>query len=380
MRMREMDRLKILEKEKDLRSFSFFHNIDLSHVYDSLTSVVNRETMIEYIESLIKSKTPFALCLLDVDNFKTVNDTFGHMVGDQVLTQTSHHIADMLGNKGVIGRFGGDEFIIVLEGVSEYTDVWDICHSINVSMGTFTLTGITGLSITTTMGVARYPLNAQNYDGLYSLADKVLYRGKMKGRNCFIIYLEEKHKHLDLHGEKDKGISSTELCSKTFRLLTETANIEENIENLFRYLVSYFMFDHICIETSTKMCHEVMHVLTKNKNFSHVNIRLLDKVVNVNGMVMFNKRSVLRELDCIELVEQFESQQISGSLYCRIAVYGKEYGYIRVDMTDTTRVWQSGEKDLIIMAANTIALMLYLKGESIENFADVPPVTIGEIL
>jgi diguanylate cyclase (GGDEF)-like protein len=373
-----MDRVAMLEKEKVLRNFSFFHDIDLSHVYDSLTNVVNRECMIEYIEYLVKNKTPFALCLLDVDNFKAVNDTFGHIVGDKVLTQTSHHIADIIGNSGVVGRFGGDEFIIVLEGASEYIDVWNVCHSINVGMGKFSLKGLTGLSITTTMGIARYPLNATTYDGLYALADKVLYRGKMKGRNCFIIYLEEKHKNLDLRGEKDKGISSTELCSKTFRLLTETPNVEENVENLFRYLVSYYMFDHICLETDSKMCYEVMHVLTKNKTFSHIDIKYLDKVVNVNGMVLFNKKSVLKEIECSELGREFENQQISSALYCRIAVYGKEYGYIRVDMTDTSRVWQSGEKDLIIMAANTIALMLYSRGTTINSFADVPPVTIGE--
>jgi diguanylate cyclase (GGDEF)-like protein len=367
-----------VEKEKILRSFNFFSEKNLENVYDPLTGVVNRQTMTEYIQSLIASKKPFALCLFDLDNFKGVNDTFGHKTGDRVLEETSHYIADLVGESGVVGRFGGDEFFIVLEGFQNYDEIWNICHNISLSLKKFTLSGMTGLTITMTMGVCRFPFDAVTYDDLFDIADKVLYRGKMKGRSCFVIYLAEKHKNLNLKCEQDKGISSMALCARAFGLLTETPCIATNVENLFKYLVSYYMFDHICIETYSKMCLEVMHVLAKNKDFKHIDIKKLQKFENVNGFVSLNTTSVLSGIRGDGLMAELEKQHISSALYCKIAVHGREYGYIRVDMTDTSRVWQPLEIDLLIMAANTIALMLYSDNITPDEFIPIDSAIIGE--
>jgi diguanylate cyclase (GGDEF)-like protein len=367
-----------IEKEQVLRGFEFFKNRDLQHDYDPLTGVVNRQTMTEYIQSLIASSAPFSLCLFDLDNFKTVNDTFGHKTGDVVLEQTSHYIADVVADRGVVGRFGGDEFFIVLEGVSEYDEVWSICHNISVGLKQFKLKGVSGLTITLTMGVCRFPCDAANYDSLFELADKMLYRGKMKGRSCFIIYLAEKHKNLNLKCEQDKGISSMALCARSFKLLTETPCIATNIANLFKYLVSYYMFDHICIETNDKICLEVMHTLAKNKQFKPIDLEKLKNFENVNGFVSLNTTSVLSGIRGGGLMKELEEQHISSALYCKIAVHGREYGYIRVDMTDTSRVWQPTEIDLVMMAANMIALMLYSDNITPNEFIHIDSAVIGE--
>jgi diguanylate cyclase (GGDEF)-like protein len=371
----EIEREK--EKEQLLRGFEFFTDKDLPRIYDTLTHVVNREAMEEYIDSLIKRGVPFAMCLLDIDNFKYVNDTYGHLKGDVVLTEVSHFIADVIDDKGVVGRYGGDEFVIILEGISEYNDVWEICHTLNVGMREFSLKGITGLSVTVTIGISRFPFDAASYNDLFALADKVLYRGKMKGRNCFIIYLEEKHKNLNLKREQDKGISGMALCAQLFKLLTETDSITQNVGNLFKYLVSYYMFDHICLETPSHMNVEVMHVLAKNKTFNHINVNLIRGCENADGFAVFQSAKVFADINRRELGGEFQKQRISSALYCKIAAYGKDYGYIRVDMTDTSRVWQAGEMELVIMAANTLALMLHYRNLTIDDIAAVAPVTIG---
>jgi transcriptional regulator with GAF, ATPase, and Fis domain len=251
-----------------------------------------------------------------------------------------------------------------------------VCHKLNVGMRSFILQGLTGLSVTTTIGIARYPVDAHDYESLFALADKALYRGKMKGRNCFIIYLEDKHKNLNLKMEQDKGISGTALCTQVFRLLTETTDLSQNISNLFKYLVSYFMYDHICVETPTHMNVEVIHALAKNKRFAYIDTRLIHHCENSDGFALFQSAKVFNDINRLELKENFEKQKISSALYCKIAVFGREYGYIRVDMTDTSRVWQNSEIELIIMAADAIAMQLYYN----RLIADDLPLIATEVI
>ncbi|MGN0815077.1 MAG: GGDEF domain-containing protein [Candidatus Coproplasma sp.] len=364
--------------EENVRKFDYFSKKNLSHSCDSLTGLLNRETIIGYVNHLIKKKTPFCLAMVDVDNFKTVNDTFGHKTGDRVLAATAEYIVEKIGEDGVVGRYGGDEFIIVLEGISEYKDIWDIGHRINMGIAAIKLEGLTGLSITVTMGISRYPLNAGSYDELLELADKALYRGKMKGRNCFIIYLESKHKDIDIKASRDKAYSSMHLCSSVFNYLTETEDIVESISSLIKHLVAYYMFDHMCIETENGLNFQVVHALAKRTGFKAVGYEQLRTLVNNNGFVQFNKIADLDDKDYGNAaVLEMKRQEISSAFYARIAVHGKEYGFIRVDMTDTVRIWQRAEMDVIIISANAIALLLHYQDKNLKDIPLQPVVTIG---
>lgn len=122
---------------------------------------------------------------MDIDNFKNTNDTYGHQVGDKVIAQMARYFVKMADNKGVVARYGGDEFIMVFEGVDDYKDVWNIGHDINMRIGGIVFEGIPNIAITVSMGIARYPLDASTLKDLMSVADKALYRAKTKGRNCY---------------------------------------------------------------------------------------------------------------------------------------------------------------------------------------------------
>ncbi|MGN0818093.1 MAG: GGDEF domain-containing protein [Candidatus Coproplasma sp.] len=367
-----------MELEEIVRNFEYFSKKNLNHSCDNLTGLLNRETIIGYVNHLLRKKIPFCLAMVDVDNFKTVNDTFGHKTGDKVLAATAHYIRDKIGTDGVVGRYGGDEFIIVLEGITEYKDIWEIGHRINMDIASIKLEGLTGLSITVTMGISRYPLNACTYDELLELADKALYRGKMKGRNCFIIYLESKHKDIDIKATREKSYSSMHLCSSVFNYLTETEDLVESISSLVKHLVAYYMFDHVSIELQNGINFQVVHALAKQKEFKHVNYESLRALMNNTGFAQFNKVADLDDKDYGNLaVREMKEQGIISAFYARISVYGKEYGYIRVDMTDTVRIWQRTEMDVIIIAANAIALLLYYQNKTLEDIPPQPVITIG---
>ena len=170
-------------------------------LHDALTGVIARSFMIGFIHSLIDANTPFALAMIDLDNFKDINDNYGHKTGDGVLAYVGEKTRAFFGNDGIVGRFGGDEFLAVYFRSNSYQDIHDLFDRIYGAGGVLrkeiTLNGATPF-ITATIGSAAFPDNAQDYDTLFSLIDKALYRGKSKGRNCYIIYVESKHAHLEI--------------------------------------------------------------------------------------------------------------------------------------------------------------------------------------
>lgn len=94
--------------------------IDELH-YDSLTKVYNKKTITDYAKkTLAKAKeTRVTLVILDIDHFKSVNDTYGHLYGDKVLSRVGYKLKEIVGDDGVVGRIGGDEFLIVIDNIND---------------------------------------------------------------------------------------------------------------------------------------------------------------------------------------------------------------------------------------------------------------------
>lgn len=364
----------------NLDSIEYFKGMDLSHCFDALTHVLDRMTMISYINWLVEKDRPFSLCLVDIDNFKNVNDTYGHPVGDIVLEQTASYLMNKVGTRGVIARYGGDEFMIVLEGVTEYNDVWACAHEIDMNIGGIEFKGIPNLSITVSMGIARCPVDARSYDTLLNLADKALYRAKTKGRNCFIIFLPEKHANILLNKQIDKSMTSMQFCASLFsNLMAHGEDISKSIMAVFRSFVSSNMYDHICIETRRGMNFSVVHTLARKKNFEHIPYKMLNSIINSIGYARLNNARNLNPEVYKELIKKYEEQEISSVLCCKISAYGRDYGFIRVDTVSTMRIWQNTETSLLMAAASVIGIILHYQNKTLEDLPEIAQEEAGSI-
>ena len=130
---------------------------------------------------------------MDIDNFKGINDTYGHMKGDEVIVEVAHIAKECVGDKGLVGRIGGDEFALVLEKVHEEEQLRNILRDIRYKVREKYADEDNNFTITTSLGGALFPDDASNYDAMFRLSDKMLYIAKAKGRDRYIIYTPSVH-------------------------------------------------------------------------------------------------------------------------------------------------------------------------------------------
>lgn len=156
---------------------------------DRLTELYNKIAFEETVRKKLKTMQgdgKGAFFIIDMDRFKEANDTYGHQCGDEILKKFSTVLKEVFRQSDCLGRFGGDEFVVFIEGNLTREDVerkakqlMDAAHSIEVEN--------TDFHITISMGVAIYPENGANYDYLFNAADRALYQVKTEGRDGYSI-------------------------------------------------------------------------------------------------------------------------------------------------------------------------------------------------
>lgn len=154
---------------------------------DSLTQTWNRRYSEELISKRIKANGNGLFAIFDVDNFKTVNDTLGHLTGDQLLKKISHIVCDNITDDDVFGRLGGDEFILYLKG--DFNDCLTHLHSIMDKLKFVYYENEEKISITCSAGVSRIRGRRASFTELYESADAALYDAKRSGKSIHKISL-----------------------------------------------------------------------------------------------------------------------------------------------------------------------------------------------
>ncbi len=183
-----------------LKAFAFIENIDSevrhteklknSAQRDALTGLFNKaqteELIIRELEDL-GSKLG-ALCIIDFDNFKLINDTFGHQKGDEVLKEVSAGLRTIFRSDDIIGRIGGDEFFAYIKHIDTIDDVKKKAKTVCETLKKTYTENESSVDITFSIGIALAPKHGITFTELYSFADKALYKVKNSGKNNYLIY------------------------------------------------------------------------------------------------------------------------------------------------------------------------------------------------
>ena len=170
-------------------------DIQQKAVTDPLTGLYTRNYAEARIAKLLGEAHPGSLMMIDMDNFKSINDTYGHIAGDNTLKIFADTLRANTSDKDVVCRLGGDEFIVFLTGMNDRQEVSEkaqaILDMLAEKLGRLKFDHVPSVSI----GVAIFPNDGKNFEMLYNNADKSLYYVKRNGKNSFAFYSDEKPKN-----------------------------------------------------------------------------------------------------------------------------------------------------------------------------------------
>lgn len=160
--------------------------------HDLLTGLPNRALFIDRVASAIaaarRDHTMLGLLLIDLDRFKSVNDTLGHAIGDALLTEVGHRLHSAIRESDTAARLGGDEFVILLRTVGDEADAVNVAEKVRQAVKQPYEFDGQRLSVSISVGVALYPLHGHDLDALSRHADQAMYRMKEAGRDAICLY------------------------------------------------------------------------------------------------------------------------------------------------------------------------------------------------
>ena len=175
-----------------INKYNWFKPKKSKVVLDSLTGLLNREDFLKQsAHHLDKNKdSEFLIVFLDIDFFKSINDTYGHKSGDRVLINFAKIISSSLREGNILARFGGDEFVLLIKdinGDNAHSAISRLSKSLEFSLK---MDG-NNIGVTSSIGVSQYPRDAMCLEQLLNYADQAMYESKQTGRNTFSFYSEE---------------------------------------------------------------------------------------------------------------------------------------------------------------------------------------------
>lgn len=162
---------------------------------DALTGLANRSYFLHHLQQHVAALAGgehFSLLLfIDLDHFKFINDSQGHEAGDRVLCGVARLLRDWVREGDMVARLGGDEFVVLLSSLSSVREGEIICARLLAHLSGSALLGSAGLYVTASIGIAVYPRDACDANGLLQCADMAMYRAKQEGRNNYRFYSQE---------------------------------------------------------------------------------------------------------------------------------------------------------------------------------------------
>ncbi|HHQ5567114.1 TPA: diguanylate cyclase domain-containing protein [Clostridioides difficile] len=347
---------------------------------DALTGIYNRAETERQIKKYFEKNLNVmgALFMIDTDNFKQINDTEGHMIGDIVLTEMASGMKKIMRDSDVVGRIGGDEFTIFMKNISSVKDAEKKAEELLYMFRHLFQKEKSFLKVTCSIGIAIYPKDGTTFKEIYARADKALYQAKNMGKNNYVIYNQDYFKELEefdcsslgtvIDSEKQYAEYPDNLTRYIFRMLYQTDDIDQAINMILEVVGEQFDVSRVYIFENTEdgrytsntyeWCNEgISSQMAYLQNSNYQDYEDYEKLFE-DELVFY-----CRDIHTLspKLEELFSSQGIHSTLQCAYKEDRVFSGFVGFDECTGLRLWSQEEISTLSLISQIISMFLQRK-------------------
>lgn len=354
-------------------------------VIDPLTGLLNKGAVTDNVTRCLERDRDsmnelHAMMVIDIDDFKLINDRFGHMYGDSIIESFGKMLASLISQNDVIGRIGGDEFMIFMKNINRLPDVRGLAERIQKRVRNGLRGQKTGHKLTVSIGISFYPENGVNFDELYKTADMALYQAKTGGKDNYVIFNSESMLHeMNLKEESTEehnwfrtpSLSYVENKLTSFALDTfsENKKVDSAIMTIFTELGKYYDYSRISIaSTDENAIHAKIETIWCNDEPKAV-ISLEDINIAISHVFdAFCENMKESGLFCCSDTRNmpFRDEQVpytkmlhtKAYLQCALVDEGKLYGIITFEDIKGPHEWNNAEISTLLTICRIINTFL----------------------
>lgn len=342
---------------------------------DLLTGLYNKVTAEHLIQDFLshnKSETDIsAFMIIDLDNFKSVNDQMGHAFGDAVLSETAHKLQLMCRKNDIAGRIGGDEFVLFLKNLPNRTAIEYKSKKICQMFRSLFNNTLNDCKISGTIGISILPEHGVTFEELYRKSDMALYEAKRNGKDTYYIYNPEiqidnnnKTKHASIDRSTEKTFAGN-IIEYVFRIMYESKDIKLAIHAIFELICKHFNYSRGYIYELSKdssCCRNTFEWTNPNFKSFKDNLKTIptaklydyQKRFNTEGLYIVNS---LRELEPDERMH-LEHYGIHSRLQYALTANGKFQGFIGFDKSNSDHKPTASELSILHVVAQILDVFL----------------------
>ncbi|HBF0610672.1 TPA: diguanylate cyclase [Clostridioides difficile] len=347
---------------------------------DALTGIYNCAETERQIKKYFEKNLNVmgALFMIDTDNFKQINDTEGHMIGDIVLTEMASGMKKIMHDSDVVGRIGGDEFTIFMKNISSVKDAEKKAEELLYMFRHLFQKEKSFLKVTCSIGIAIYPKDGTTFKEIYARADKALYQAKNMGKNNYVIYNQDYFKELEefdcsslgtvIDSEKQYAEYPDNLTRYIFRMLYQTDDIDQAINMILEVVGKQFDVSRVYIFENTEdgrytsntyeWCNEgISSQMAYLQNSNYQDYEDYEKLFE-DELVFY-----CRDIHTLspKLEELFSSQGIHSTLQCAYKEDRVFSGFVGFDECTGLRLWSQEEISTLSLISQIISMFLQRK-------------------
>jgi len=366
----------IVDIDKEMKSLK---DLQQKSERDALTGLYNKEATQQHIKTLLEESRAdcfSAFMIMDLDNFKSVNDTYGHLYGDNLLMETARKVRKYFRSDDIIGRVGGDEFVIFVRDFRSPELIYSRCSLFLEMLNDMLAEMVPDIAVSCSVGVAMVPEHGNSWMDLYHKADQALYQAKRAGKGCFVIYSDSTSQTAQnlissinetIDSNEQPGIANNSLLYFLFQHLYESLNKYDAIQNILEEVGRRLNVSRVYIFESNDELTELSNTFEWCNEGIRPEIENLQKMNYIDGVVagwpeLFNERGIFYCADISRLEPGYravlEPQGIKSILHCGIYDSGIFRGLIGFDECSLNRNWTQDQIDLLVLLSQIVGLFL----------------------